>query len=86
MNMHTPVDLGDELERVIARMIREGRFASRDEVLRAGVRTLIERALNLDTVEEAIRAGLADAEAGRTKPADEVFDRLIAKYRAMIPE
>lgn len=29
----------------------------------------------------AIMRGLADGAAGRTKPADEVFDRLEAKYR-----
>jgi len=30
-----------------------------------------------------IMQGLEDLEAGRSKPADEVFDRLKAKYRAM---
>jgi antitoxin ParD1/3/4 len=27
--------------------------------------------------------GIADVDAGRTKPASDVFDRLDAKYRAM---
>lgn len=31
----------------------------------------------------SIARGLADADAGRTKPAREVFDRLSAKYQAM---
>jgi len=31
----------------------------------------------------AVEEGLADIEAGRVIPADEVFDRLIAKYTAM---
>ena len=86
MNMHAPVDLGDELERAIARMIREGRFASRDEALREGVRGLVDRDAKVATIEQAVRVGLADAEAGRVRPAGEVFDRLSAKYRAMIPE
>ena len=38
----------------------------------------IEQLAALDT---SIRRGLADAEAGRTKPAEEVFDRLERKYR-----
>lgn len=33
--------------------------------------------------EESISRGKAAATAGKGKPADEVFDRLIAKYQAM---
>lgn len=32
----------------------------------------------------AIREGLRDLREGRSKPADEVFDRLEKKYRAML--
>jgi len=32
----------------------------------------------------AIARGLADAEAGRTSPAEDVFNRLEAKYREML--
>lgn len=35
----------------------------------------------LARLDEAIMRGLAGAAAGRTKPAEEVFDRLEAKYR-----
>lgn len=35
-------------------------------------------------LDAAIMGGLADAEAGRVRPADEVFDRLEKKYRAMV--
>lgn len=31
----------------------------------------------------AVEEGLADIAAGRTVPAEQVFDRLTAKYRAM---
>jgi antitoxin ParD1/3/4 len=88
--MHAAVDLGDELERTVARLVREGRYASRDDVLRAGVRALEVPA---DPVEidgpdlgddmEAVAEGLADIEAGRVVPAEEVFARLKAKYSAM---
>lgn len=89
---HTPVDLGDELERMVARMVREGLYADREEVLRAGVVALHERDTavsgpadgpDLGDPDAALRRGIADADAGRVKPADEVFDRLIAKYAAM---
>lgn len=32
-------------------------------------------------LDAAIQRGIADADAGRTKPAKEVFDRLAEKYR-----
>jgi antitoxin ParD1/3/4 len=37
----------------------------------------------LEVLDAAIARGIADADAGRVKPADEVFDRLKAKYLAM---
>jgi antitoxin ParD1/3/4 len=38
----------------------------------------------LAALDASIRRGLADAEAGRTKPAEEVFDRLENKYRDLV--
>ena len=38
---------------------------------------------HLAALDASIARGLADAEAGRTEPAQDVFDRLEAKYRAM---
>jgi predicted transcriptional regulator len=40
----------------------------------------------LRLLDEALKRGLADIEAGRVKPADEVLDRLGAKYRKMAEE
>jgi len=37
----------------------------------------------LAALDASIARGLADADAGRTKPASDVFDRLEAKYAAM---
>ena len=34
-------------------------------------------------LDASLARGLADANAGRTRPADQVFDRLAAKYRAL---
>lgn len=47
------------------------------------LRLLKERELRLKALDAAISEGLADAKAGRTKPAEEVFDRLEAKHREM---
>jgi antitoxin ParD1/3/4 len=35
----------------------------------------------LAALDASIRRGLTDAEAGRTRPAEQVFDRLEKKYR-----
>lgn len=74
------VELGPQLEQFVQELIESGRYQSKSEVLREGIRLVQDREALLDA---ALRAGLADVEAGRTKPADEVFDRLEAKYRAM---
>ncbi|HMC92202.1 MAG TPA: type II toxin-antitoxin system ParD family antitoxin [Allosphingosinicella sp.] len=76
-------DLGQQLEAFVTRLVDDGRYDSKSEVLREGVRLVQEREARLAAIEAAIARGLADVEAGRTKPAEEVFDRLEAKYRAM---
>jgi antitoxin ParD1/3/4 len=81
--MASSVDLGSQLEAVVARLVSEGRYHSKSEVLREGVRLIQEREARLAALDASIARGLADAEAGRVKPAGEVFDRLEAKYASM---
>jgi antitoxin ParD1/3/4 len=76
-------DLGRQLEGFVSDLVEKGRYNSKSEVLREGVRLIQEREARLAALDAAIARGLADIEAGRTKPAEEVFDRLEAKYRAM---
>jgi antitoxin ParD1/3/4 len=80
--MPSSVDLGDALETVVTKLVATGRYNSKSEVLREGVRLVQEREARLATLDAAIARGIADANAGRVKPAREVFDRLEAKYRA----
>jgi antitoxin ParD1/3/4 len=75
-------DLGRSLESFVAQLVASGRYNSKSEVLREGVRLVQEREARLAALDAALARGLADAEAGRTKPAAEVFDRLEAKYKA----
>jgi len=81
--MTSSVDLGTRLEKFVARLVKSGRYNSKSEVLREGVRLIQERETRLAALDRAIARSLADAEAGRVKPLDEVFDRLEAKYRAL---
>jgi antitoxin ParD1/3/4 len=80
--MAISADLGDALETYVNKPVATGRYNSKSEVLREGVRLVQEREARLAAVDAAIARGLADADAGRVKPASEVFDRLEAKYRA----
>lgn len=77
-------DLGRNLEGFIAKLVETGRYNSKSEVLREGVRLVQEREARLAALDAALARGLADADAGRTFPAEEVFDELKAKYRAML--
>jgi antitoxin ParD1/3/4 len=80
--MAISADLGDALESFVTKLVATGRYNSKSEVLREGVRLVQERESRLAALDAAIARGLADADAGRVKSADEVFDRLEAKYRA----
>jgi antitoxin ParD1/3/4 len=53
-----------------------GRYGSKSEVLREGVRLVQERETRLAALDASIMRGIADADAGRTKPASDIFDRL----------
>jgi antitoxin ParD1/3/4 len=81
--MPNSVDLGKKLEAVVADLVESGRYNSKSEVLREGVRLVEEREKRLKALDKTLRRSLADSAAGRVKPIDEVFDRLEAKYRRM---
>lgn len=80
--MARSVELG-KLEEVVDRLVASGRYNSKSEVLREGVRLVEEREKRLEALDAALARGLADIEAGRVKPLREVADRLIAKYQKM---
>ena len=77
-------ELGETLESFVSRLVASGRFNSKSEVLREGVRLVQEREARLEALDAAISRGLAEADAGLGLPAAEVLTRLQAKYRAMI--
>ncbi|MFJ6327467.1 MULTISPECIES: type II toxin-antitoxin system ParD family antitoxin [unclassified Rhizobium] len=76
-------DLGKQLESYIQQLVETGRYGSKSEVLREGVRLVQDRETRLAALDASVTRGIADADAGRTKPASDVFDRLEAKYGAM---
>ncbi|EHK57483.1 type II toxin-antitoxin system ParD family antitoxin [Allomesorhizobium alhagi] len=80
--MPISADLGPHLEEFVSKLVNKGRYNSKSEVLREGVRLIEEREARLAALDAALARGIADADAGRVKPAEEVFARLEAKYRS----
>lgn len=74
--MAISADLGEKLEAVVNDLVANGRYNSKSEVLREGVRLVQEREARLRELYAAIDRGLADADAGRVRPAAEVFAEL----------
>jgi antitoxin ParD1/3/4 len=80
--MAVSADLGEVLESFVTKLVASGRYHSKSEVLREGVRLIQEREARLAALDATIARGLADADAGQVKPVSEVFDRLEAKLAA----
>ena len=76
--------LGARFEEFIDRQVKSGRYNNASEVVRTGLRLHEDfETIRLERIEELQRLvdeGHEDVLHGRTKPADEVFDRLTRKY------
>ncbi|OAN65959.1 ribbon-helix-helix domain-containing protein [Sphingomonas sp. TDK1] len=74
--MAKDVDLGPELEKVVADLVASGRFASRSALLEEGARLVVAHNRQLDALDTAIEAGIADEKAGRLIGTEELLDHL----------
>lgn len=81
--MASSVDLGENLEGFVSRMVKSGRYNSRSEILREGVRLIHEREIRLAALDASILRGISDAEAGRVHDLDAVASELDAELAAM---
>lgn len=84
--MPISVDLGKKLEEAVAELVAEGRYGSKSEVLREGVRLVQEREKRLAVLDAKIAEGLADIEAGRVLTHEKVFAELEAEFGIADPE
>ena len=82
--MAISADLGEKLEAVVNDLVANGRYNSKSEVLREGVRLVQEREAALAKLWAEIDKGIEDIKAGRVYDAEEVFDELEARYQAKI--
>lgn len=73
-------ELGSSLESYVQQLVTSGRYGSKSEVLREGIRLVQDRETRLAALDVSIARGLADADAGRTEPAEAVFKRMAKKH------
>lgn len=73
-------ELGKPLESYIQSLVKTGRYGSKSEVLREGVRLVEEREKRLAALDRAIELGLTDIEAGRTHAVEDVAAELAQRY------
>lgn len=78
-------ELGSQLSLFVDDLVAAGRYNSKSEVVREGLRLLQEREqvrqIKLDELRKAFQDGI---NSGRGATAEAVFDSLEAKYAAMI--
>lgn len=77
--MTMTVELG-ALEKVVEGLVSEGRYGSKSEVLRTGVRLVQEREARLAELYARLDLGIAEADAGLTIPIEQVRAEMEAKY------
>jgi antitoxin ParD1/3/4 len=79
--------LGPRFEAMMTELIQSGRYNSKSEILRDGLRMVEERETKflseLEELREAVRLG---AESGPGIPIEVVREKLMAKYTAMAKE
>jgi antitoxin ParD1/3/4 len=79
--MASSVNLGDQLEAFITDAVRNGRYGSRSEVLREGVRLVQEREGQWVRFNAEIQKGIDSADRGETIPMEDAFEETLAMIR-----
>ena len=82
------IALSHDMVQSIKDAVDSGDYATTSEVIRDAIRVWRFKRISVDpsdteTIRRLVAEGIASADNGRLKPAEEVFDRLIAKYGAM---
>ena len=77
--MASSVNLGAKLEATVDELVKNGRYGSRSEVLRAGVRLIEEHEAKWLRFHMEIEKGLVSLEQGDGVDLDKAFDRIRAR-------
>ncbi|MDB5586476.1 MAG: type toxin-antitoxin system ParD family antitoxin [Devosia sp.] len=78
--MAISAELGENLEKVVNDLVENGRYNSKSEVLREGVRLVQEREARLRDLDTSIMLAIAEADANGWLSEEEVFAELEARY------
>jgi antitoxin ParD1/3/4 len=76
--MPISADLGPVLEKYVETLVEKGRYGSKSEVIREGIRLVQEREARLADLYAKIQVGIDDANAGRLVDEEEVYAELYA--------
>jgi antitoxin ParD1/3/4 len=76
--------LGTQLEDYVADLVAEGRYGSKSEVLREGVRLVQDLESRRTALAAILDHALAESDADAGTDADAVFGRLESKYEALV--
>jgi len=76
------VSLNSELEKVLRRLVRTGRYGSEQDVLAAALRHFEARDRELESLRRKVGDGIAQADRGEFIEADEVFSKLTHRHEA----
>ncbi len=77
MSRNTSVTLGEHLGEFVENKIRQGRFESTSEAVRAGLRLLEEHETKLDLLKRRLAIGEAQLDEGQGIDGDEFMQDLI---------
>ena len=84
--MPISVDLGAKLEELVSELVANGRYGSKSEVLREGIRLVQERERKLAELEAKLKVGISQLDAGLGIPAEKVFSKLMRKFKVTSDE
>lgn len=82
--MAISADVGPQLESYIESLVTKGRYNSKSEVIREGIRLVQEREARLAALHAAIQEGIDAANKGDVYDEEEVFAELEALIDAKI--
>jgi len=82
--MAISADLGPVLEKFVDTLVEKGRYNSKSEVIREGIRLVQDRETRLAALHAEIEIGMADLKAGRVHDAKDVYAELHALIDAKI--
>jgi antitoxin ParD1/3/4 len=77
MARNTSVSLGDHFEDFIDERVREGRYASASDAVRAGLRLLEQEETKLDVLRQTLAVGESQLDQGKGVDGEQFLNDLI---------